>query len=77
MLDIFMFEHVFEARIIFRFVGTTNFASGLWVGLSLTQPTGKNNGTVQGREYFRCKPKHGVMVRQHRITIDDVRSESS
>jgi dynactin 1 len=34
------------------FVGETNFSTGKWLGLTLTEPKGKNNGTVQGKTYF-------------------------
>lgn len=37
-----------------RFIGTTQFSSGIWVGIELDQPTGKNDGSVQGVRYFNC-----------------------
>ena len=43
-----------------RFVGETEFAAGEWCGIELGDPIGKNDGTVQGRSYFSCKPKHGL-----------------
>ncbi|CAN0211889.1 unnamed protein product, partial [Discosporangium mesarthrocarpum] len=48
---------------IVRFIGCTQFASGRWVGLELADGTGKNDGSVNGVEYFRCPPDHGVFVR--------------
>lgn len=50
-----------------RFVGNTNFAPGKWVGVELDDPSGKNNGLVDGKHYFDCKPKHGVFVRASQI----------
>ena len=38
-----------------RFVGPTEFAAGIWVGVELEEPRGKNNGTVDGKKYFNCK----------------------
>lgn len=35
------------------FIGPTNFAADVWIGLKLDDPKGKNNGTVQGVEYFK------------------------
>jgi len=58
-----------------RFVGTTLFAAGEWIGVELDTPGtnflvifltasgGKNNGCVQGEKYFECEPLHGLFVR--------------
>ena len=34
-----------------------------WCGVVLDEPYGKNNGTVQGKQYFECADNYGVMVR--------------
>jgi dynactin 1 len=52
-----------------RFVGTTLFAPGKWVGVELGEPKGKNSGIVQGKEYFQCPENHGIMVRQHQLQV--------
>eukprot|EP00066_Takifugu_rubripes_P001270 XP_003962357.1 PREDICTED: CAP-Gly domain-containing linker protein 4 isoform X1 [Takifugu rubripes] len=51
-----------------RYLGTADFAPGLWLGLELQSPKGKNDGSVGGRRYFSCRPGHGVMVRPSRVT---------
>ncbi|XP_038584969.1 CAP-Gly domain-containing linker protein 4-like isoform X3 [Micropterus salmoides] len=51
-----------------RYLGTADFAPGLWLGLELRSPKGKNDGSVGGRRYFTCRPGHGVLVRPSRVT---------
>ncbi|RHZ51032.1 putative dynactin [Aspergillus thermomutatus] len=46
-----------------RFIGTTHFAAGDWVGIELNEPTGKNDGSVQGERYFDCEPGFGMFIR--------------
>lgn len=46
-----------------RFIGTTHFAAGDWVGIELDDPTGKNDGSVQGERYFDCEPGFGMFIR--------------
>lgn len=56
-----------------RFLGYTEFASGQWAGIELTERTGRNDGTVRGVRYFTCKDKYGVFVRRESIRkIDNV-----
>ncbi|KAJ5173435.1 Dynein associated protein [Penicillium capsulatum] len=50
-----------------RFLGTTEFADGHWVGIELTDATGKNDGEVKGVRYFTCEPGFGMFVRPSAI----------
>ncbi|XP_065833452.1 CAP-Gly domain-containing linker protein 4-like [Oscarella lobularis] len=52
-----------------RFVGTTEFADGIWLGVELRKPSGKNDGSVKGKRYFTCKPNYGILVRPNRVTV--------
>uniref|UniRef100_A0A3B3WHN0 Kinesin family member 13Ba n=1 Tax=Poecilia mexicana TaxID=48701 RepID=A0A3B3WHN0_9TELE len=54
-----------------RYVGTTQFADGVWVGVELDTPVGKNDGSVGGHRYFLCKPGYGVLVRPDRLSRRD------
>jgi dynactin 1 len=36
-----------------------------WCGVVLDEPLGKNNGTVQGKQYFSCPDNYGIFVRSH------------
>ncbi|KAM9307981.1 kinesin-like protein KIF13A isoform 2-T2 [Gastrophryne carolinensis] len=51
-----------------QYIGTVDFSRGVWVGVELHVQLGKHDGTVKGKEYFRCKPKHGVFIRPNRLT---------
>ncbi|XP_077348373.1 kinesin-like protein KIF13A isoform X4 [Lithobates pipiens] len=51
-----------------RYIGAVDFSCGVWIGVELHVQLGKHDGTVKGKEYFRCKPKYGVFVRPNRLT---------
>ncbi|XP_056284263.1 kinesin-like protein KIF13B isoform X2 [Pseudoliparis swirei] len=51
-----------------RYVGPADFADGVWVGVELEVPAGKNDGSVAGKHYFHCNPGYGVLVRPHRVS---------
>lgn len=48
---------------VVRYIGPADFAEGIWLGVEMRKPVGKNDGTVSGRRYFTCKPNYGLMVR--------------
>ncbi|KAM9098384.1 kinesin-like protein KIF13A isoform 2-T2 [Sarcophilus harrisii] len=52
---------------IVRYIGPVDFLTGIWVGVELNVQMGKHDGTVKGKEYFRCKPQHGIFVRPGRL----------
>ncbi|KAL0951934.1 hypothetical protein HGRIS_008587 [Hohenbuehelia grisea] len=54
-------------RGVIRFVGSTSFQAGKWVGIELYEPKGKNDGSVQGVQYFTCKMLHGMFVRPSQV----------
>ncbi|XP_067844831.1 CAP-Gly domain-containing linker protein 4-like isoform X2 [Heptranchias perlo] len=51
-----------------KYIGPTDFAPGMWLGLELRSPKGKNDGSVGEKRYFTCKPNYGVLVRPSRVT---------
>jgi len=54
-----------------RFNGETKFAPGIWIGIELDDAVGRNDGNVQGVQYFDCKDKHGIFVRPSQVTPED------
>jgi dynactin 1 len=52
-----------------RYLGSTSFQTGKWVGVELDEPNGKNSGVVQGKRYFDCKNDHGMFVRPTNVKI--------
>ena len=54
-----------------RFVGEIEGKSGVFVGVELDEPQGRNDGSAAGRSYFSCAAKHGVFARPSQVTVGD------
>lgn len=53
---------------VIAFIGETQFKEGIWFGVILDQPEGKNNGTVNGVFYFQTEENRGVFTRSNKLT---------
>ena len=54
-----------------KFIGATHFSNGDWCGIELTEPCGKNDGSVKGVRYFTCQEKYGIFVHSHKVKVLD------
>ncbi|KAF9583818.1 hypothetical protein BGW38_008407 [Lunasporangiospora selenospora] len=54
------------------FLGPTAFKDGIWAGIELDTPTGKNDGSVGGIAYFTCRPRCGIFVLAGKIVKAEV-----
>jgi len=52
---------------VLRYLGKVDFEEGIWAGIELSHPLGKNDGTIRGREYFRCQHPFGLFVPANKI----------
>uniref|UniRef100_A0A8I3WVV4 Kinesin family member 13B n=1 Tax=Callithrix jacchus TaxID=9483 RepID=A0A8I3WVV4_CALJA len=52
---------------VVRYVGPVDFQEGTWIGVELDLPSGKNDGSIGGKQYFRCNPGYGLLVRPSRV----------
>lgn len=51
------------------FIGETQFARGVWVGIILDTPDGKNDGSVAGVQYFQCELNYGLFSRPQKLVL--------
>ena len=52
-----------------RYIGHTHFAEGLWVGVEIDLPRGRNDGSIDGQRYFSCEPNYGLFAPPQKITV--------
>jgi len=54
---------------IIQFCGHVKFARGEWYGITLDDLfTGKNDGQVKGKRYFKCAKNKGVFIKKEKIS---------
>ena len=60
-----------------RYYGRPEFAAGVWCGVELDKPEGRNNGSKHGIRYFTCDPVYGVFVPVEKVQRDLTRRPRS
>ena len=54
---------------VLRYIGPVDFAKGTWLGVELRSNNGRNDGSVQGKRYFTCKPNRGLLVKPKKVSV--------
>lgn len=54
---------------ILRFVGELDGQDGIFCGVELGEPLGKNDGSYRGIKFFSCRPEHGLFLPIHRVKL--------
>ena len=53
---------------VVKYIGAIDVDEGVFIGVELSEPVGKNDGSVAGKRYFRCRDSYGKFVRPDRCT---------
>lgn len=45
--------------------------AGIWIGIEYDEPIGKNDGSINGEQFFTCDANHGAFVRPTKVRVGD------
>ena len=51
-----------------RYIGTPSNKPDIWLGISLSEPSGRHDGRERDIQYWKDKPKHGIFIKPSQIT---------
>ena len=60
-----------DRRGTIRYVGPLETKPGVFIGIELDEPLGRNNGSFEGKALFHCSDKHGLFIRPKEVEIGD------
>lgn len=61
-----------------KYLGKIHVAEGVWCGIQLDEPLGKNDGSVSGKRYFTCQQRYGLfspLARVEKVTSEMTQSQ--
>ncbi|CAF3949096.1 unnamed protein product [Adineta steineri] len=61
-----------------KYLGKIHVAEGIWCGIQLDDPLGKNDGSVSGKRYFTCQQRYGLfspLARVEKVTNEMTQSQ--
>jgi hypothetical protein len=50
-----------------KYIGSIHVSDGIWCGMKLDEPVGKNNGKLDNVRYFKCQHRFGLFAPIHRV----------
>lgn len=64
----FMIEdQIFDG--VVRYKGGINGYEGLWIGVEASEPIGEFDGRINGRTYFNCSSKYGLLLTSDQLRL--------
>ncbi|KAK6456494.1 CAP Gly-rich domain-containing protein [Scheffersomyces xylosifermentans] len=63
-----------ERRGVVKYIGKIEVldkGENIWVGVEFDEPTGKNNGSIDGVKIFEAKPGHGSFLKPKQVEVGD------
>ena len=58
------------------YTGALDGKPGYFVGVKYDEPLGKNDGSLNGKSYFKCNPNYGGFLKPDFVTCGDFPEEN-
>lgn len=60
-----------------KYLGPIHVSDGIWCGIKLDEPVGKNNGKLEGVRYFKCQHRFGLFAPIRRVEKAEMNSREA